>query len=141
MTAIDTDVKAVQKMFDVNVFGPMRMVHHFHEMIIKSRGTIVNIGSIGGIVPYLYGCKSTFFFLVVSSLTSSSLPDEKHLITLLRRHWFIGETRCVWKCLHWGKTLRLVNVQTTKLNNIFSVKVINVCLFPAGYDQILSHVV
>ncbi|KAI1405138.1 hypothetical protein F4819DRAFT_482898 [Hypoxylon fuscum] len=55
MTAIDTDVTAVQKMFDVNVLGPMRMVHHFHEMLITSAGTIVNIGSVGGIVPYVYG--------------------------------------------------------------------------------------
>lgn len=57
MTAIDTDVTAVQHMFGVNVFGPMRMVHHFHDMLIKCSGTIVNIGSVGGIVPYTYGCK------------------------------------------------------------------------------------
>ncbi|KAJ2999378.1 hypothetical protein NUW58_g14 [Xylaria curta] len=55
MTAIDTDVKQVQLMFDVNVFGPMRMVHHFHGMLIRSSGTIVSISSIGGIVPYVYG--------------------------------------------------------------------------------------
>ncbi|KAI0098690.1 NAD(P)-binding protein [Nemania sp. FL0031] len=55
MTAIDTDVKQVQLMFDVNVFGPMRMVHHFHDMLIHASGTIVSIGSIGGIVPYVYG--------------------------------------------------------------------------------------
>ncbi|KAI0547921.1 hypothetical protein F4679DRAFT_552569 [Xylaria curta] len=55
MPAIDTDVAAVQRMFDVNVFGPMRMVHHFHDLLIRAKGTIVNIGSIGGIVPYLYG--------------------------------------------------------------------------------------
>ncbi|KAF5558960.1 short-chain dehydrogenase reductase family [Fusarium mexicanum] len=55
MTAIDTDVIAVQRMFDVNVFGPMRMVHHFHDMIIEGSGTIVNIGSIGGTIPFVYG--------------------------------------------------------------------------------------
>ncbi|KAI1499775.1 hypothetical protein F5X99DRAFT_430291 [Biscogniauxia marginata] len=55
MTAIDTDVKSVQAMFDVNVFGPMRMVHQFHDMLIRSSGTVVNIGSIGGVVPYVYG--------------------------------------------------------------------------------------
>ena len=57
MTAIDTDVDSVKRMFDVNLFGPMRMVHHFHDIIIQASGTIVNIGSIGGIVPYMYGCK------------------------------------------------------------------------------------
>lgn len=60
MTAIDTDVKEVEKMFGVNVFGPMRMVHIFHPLLIKARGKIVNIGSVGGIVPYVYGCKLTF---------------------------------------------------------------------------------
>ncbi|KAK8067434.1 hypothetical protein PG996_006546 [Apiospora saccharicola] len=55
MTAIDTDVKAVQRMFDINVFGPMRMVHHFHPMLIAAKGAIVNIGSIGGIIPFIYG--------------------------------------------------------------------------------------
>lgn len=60
MTAIDTDVVEVQRMFDVNVFGPMRMVHHFHDMIIRATGTIVNIGSIGGVIPYLYGCTLLF---------------------------------------------------------------------------------
>lgn len=58
MTAIDTDVSEVQRMFDVNLFGPMRMVHHFHSLLIAARGTIVNIGSVGGIVPFLYGCRS-----------------------------------------------------------------------------------
>lgn len=55
MPAIDTDVKMVRRMFEVNLFGPMQMVHYFHEMIIRSSGTIVNIGSIGGVVPYVYG--------------------------------------------------------------------------------------
>ncbi|PVH97445.1 NAD(P)-binding protein [Periconia macrospinosa] len=55
MTAIDTDVQAVEKMFQVNVIGPMRMVHHFHGNFIRASGVIVNIGSVGGIVPYMYG--------------------------------------------------------------------------------------
>jgi 1-acylglycerone phosphate reductase len=57
MTAIDTEVTEVQKMFDVNVFGPVRMVHEFHPLLVKGQGCIVNIGSVGGIVPYMYGCK------------------------------------------------------------------------------------
>ena len=56
MTAIDTDIQEVQKMFNVNVFGPMRMIRDFHPLLVKGRGTIVNIGSVGGIVPYMYGC-------------------------------------------------------------------------------------
>ena len=55
MTAADTDVRQVEKMFAVNVFGPMRMVHHFHRMLIAAKGTVVNIGSIGGVCPYVFG--------------------------------------------------------------------------------------
>lgn len=58
MPAIDTNVKAVQHMFNVNVFGPMRMVHHFHDMLIRSSGTIMNMSSIGAVIPYVFGCKS-----------------------------------------------------------------------------------
>ncbi|KAI1104956.1 hypothetical protein F4804DRAFT_305563 [Jackrogersella minutella] len=55
MTAADTDLKEAEKMFAVNVFGPMRMVRFFHPLIVKKKGKIVNIGSVGGIVPYVYG--------------------------------------------------------------------------------------
>ncbi|KAL7625209.1 NADPH-dependent 1-acyl dihydroxyacetone phosphate reductase [Parahypoxylon ruwenzoriense] len=55
MTAADTDVSEVEKMFAVNLFGHMRVVHHFHRMLVQAKGVIVNIGSIGGIVPYIYG--------------------------------------------------------------------------------------
>ena len=59
MTTLDTDIKEVEKMFAVNVFGPMRMVHMFHPLLIKARGKIVNIGSVAGIIPYVYGCNSS----------------------------------------------------------------------------------
>ncbi|OQE17252.1 hypothetical protein PENSTE_c021G06650 [Penicillium steckii] len=55
MTATDTQINEVEKMFAVNVFGPMRMVNIFHPLLIKAKGTVVNIGSVGGIVPYVYG--------------------------------------------------------------------------------------
>ncbi|XXH01661.1 hypothetical protein Hte_008021 [Hypoxylon texense] len=55
MTGTDTEVKEVEKMFAINVFGPMRMVHIFHPLLIEAQGKIVNIGSVGGVVPYVYG--------------------------------------------------------------------------------------
>lgn len=76
MTAIDTDVTAVQRMFNVNVFGPMRMVHHFHDMLIGAAGTIANIGSIGGIVPYVYGGKLSFACIVTSAIISQLLIEK-----------------------------------------------------------------
>lgn len=58
MPATDTEIAEVEQMFAVNVFGPMRMVKTFHKMIVASQGTIINSGSVGGIVPYIYGGKS-----------------------------------------------------------------------------------
>ncbi|CRG92460.1 hypothetical protein PISL3812_09520 [Talaromyces islandicus] len=55
MPATDTQVCEVEKMFAVNVFGPMRMVQYFHHLLVETQGTVVNVGSIGGIVPYIYG--------------------------------------------------------------------------------------
>ena len=55
MTAVDTDLSSVEKMFAVNVFGPMRMVHHFHRPIVEAKGLIINICSVGGISPYVFG--------------------------------------------------------------------------------------
>ncbi|KUI61930.1 NADPH-dependent 1-acyldihydroxyacetone phosphate reductase [Cytospora mali] len=55
MPATDTQVSEVEKMFKVNVFGPMRMVHFFHPWLVAAKGVVVNIGSVGGICPYIYG--------------------------------------------------------------------------------------
>lgn len=82
MTAIDTDVNAVKRMFEVNVFGPMQMVHHFHDMLIRAAGTIVNIGSIGGVVPYMYG----------GMLTLSKSNFEDYMLT------FRSVIQCIQSC-------------------------------------------
>jgi len=55
MPAVDSDLNTVEKMFAINVFGPIRMVKFFHCMLVAARGIIINIGSVGGIVPYIYG--------------------------------------------------------------------------------------
>jgi 1-acylglycerone phosphate reductase len=42
----------VKAMFDINVFGVMRMVQEFAPLLITSGdGRIVNIGSISGVFP------------------------------------------------------------------------------------------
>jgi len=54
MPAVDSDIEKVEAIFAVNVVGPMRMVSHFHDMICNAKGTIINIGSIAGVTPYVY---------------------------------------------------------------------------------------
>ena len=53
--ALDIDFDEVQETFDVNVFAVMRMCQAFAPLIIQAKGTIVQIGSIAGIMPYVFG--------------------------------------------------------------------------------------
>lgn len=57
MPAVDNDMVQVEQMFAVNVIGAMRMVKYFHKLLIEAHGTIINIGSIAGVTPYVYACK------------------------------------------------------------------------------------
>lgn len=87
MTAIDTDVNAVKRMFEVNVFGPMQMVHHFHDMLIRAAGTIVNIGSIGGVVPYMYGGILTSSKFIFWSLQANMLKASYNASKAALHHY------------------------------------------------------
>lgn len=53
--AIDADMDDVQKSYDANVFGPMRVVNTFIPLLIAARGLILNISSGSSQVPYLFG--------------------------------------------------------------------------------------
>ena len=54
MPAADNDMEIVERLHAVNVVGPMRMVRYFHRQVIKTRGLIINTGSVGGIAPYTW---------------------------------------------------------------------------------------
>lgn len=43
------------QVFEVNVFSVMKMVQVFAPMLIEAKGTIVQIGSIAGKLPYVFG--------------------------------------------------------------------------------------
>ncbi|KAJ7938472.1 NAD(P)-binding protein [Mycena leptocephala] len=54
--ATDINIDEVKGMFEVNLFGVMRMVQEFAPLLIASGdGRIVNIGSITGVMPYPFG--------------------------------------------------------------------------------------
>lgn len=56
--ATDLEIDTVVKdMFEINVFGVMRMVQEFVGLLIAADGggTIVNVGSIAGVMPYVFG--------------------------------------------------------------------------------------
>jgi len=55
MPAVDLDIDDVEACFRTNVFGVMRMCKAFAPLVIAAKGTIVQIGSIAGVMPYVFG--------------------------------------------------------------------------------------
>jgi 1-acylglycerone phosphate reductase len=50
MPALDLDIDTAKDLFEVNYWGPIRMVQAFSDMLIKAKGCVVNVGSGAGIV-------------------------------------------------------------------------------------------
>lgn len=52
---IHTEEKELSSIFDINVFGPYRITRAFAPMLIESKGRVVNVSSISGILsgPFL----------------------------------------------------------------------------------------
>lgn len=53
--ALDVDFNEIQTTFETNVFAVMRMCQMFVPLLIAAKGTIVQIGSVAGITPYVFG--------------------------------------------------------------------------------------
>lgn len=60
-------------MYKVNVFGPLMLVQALATALIRSRGCVVNIGSVG-----VYGLP--FHGVYASSKVSYHLPSLVHLL-------------------------------------------------------------
>lgn len=52
--ALDIDFEEVQKTFEANVFGVFRTCQTFAPLLIEARGTVVQIGSVAAIIPYVF---------------------------------------------------------------------------------------
>ncbi|MCJ1474650.1 hypothetical protein MMC13_003310 [Lambiella insularis] len=46
--SLDADLDTAKRMFDVNVWGALAMTQAFAPLLIASRGTVVNVGSVAG---------------------------------------------------------------------------------------------
>ena len=55
MPAIDVDVEDAKKIFNVNFFAVVRLCQVFSPLLIQAKGTIVMIGSLAGVIPYVFG--------------------------------------------------------------------------------------
>ncbi|EXJ58039.1 oxidoreductase [Cladophialophora yegresii CBS 114405] len=55
MPALDITLDEARKVFDVNVCAVMRLCQVFAPLLITARGTIVMMGSLAGVIPYVFG--------------------------------------------------------------------------------------
>ncbi|KAH6985270.1 short chain dehydrogenase [Ilyonectria destructans] len=55
MPALDVDVEELKRIFDVNLFGLVRMTQAFSTPLINRKGLIVNVGSLAAYAPYVFG--------------------------------------------------------------------------------------
>lgn len=55
MPLLDSDLAIARKVFDVNVFGVIGTIQVFSSLLIAAKGTIVIIGSVGGVLSYPFG--------------------------------------------------------------------------------------
>ncbi|KAI4933910.1 uncharacterized protein J4E92_003579 [Alternaria infectoria] len=53
--ALDYDEDELQELFQVNVFSVMEMCKTFTPLVVEAKGTIVQTGSLAGIMPYVWG--------------------------------------------------------------------------------------
>lgn len=67
MPILDIDIDVAKKVYDVNVFGVIRTTQAFSSLVIAAEGTIVIIGSIAGIMPYVFGGSFPLYLLPLMS--------------------------------------------------------------------------
>lgn len=53
--ALDIEYDEIELTYQTNLFAVMRMCQAFAPLLMKSKGTIVQIGSVAGIQPYVFG--------------------------------------------------------------------------------------
>ncbi|KAK4547099.1 hypothetical protein LTR36_001320 [Oleoguttula mirabilis] len=53
--ALDVEIDEVRETFETNLFSVMRLCQTFADPLIKAKGTIVQIGSLAGVMPYAFG--------------------------------------------------------------------------------------
>ena len=74
MPILDSDLSKARQMFEVNVFGVVAVVQAFSRLLISSKGTIINIGSVNGCAP-----------LPWIGLYNASKAASNHLTDILRQ--------------------------------------------------------
>lgn len=54
---LDIDIAEAQRLYDINLWGPLRMIQAFSELLISSRGRVVNVSSSGSFLNSPWMCR------------------------------------------------------------------------------------
>jgi 1-acylglycerone phosphate reductase len=59
MPLVDTSILEGKRLFDINIWGTLAMIKAFTPQLIRNKGTVANMSSIGGLVnsPWLGKCQ------------------------------------------------------------------------------------
>ena len=53
--ALDVDLAEVRNVFNTNIIAVIELCQAFAPLLLQAKGTIINIGSVAGEIPYVYG--------------------------------------------------------------------------------------
>jgi 1-acylglycerone phosphate reductase len=60
--ALDVNIDAAKELFEVNYWGPLRMMQEFSSMLIAAKGCVVNVTSTAALLPMPIQSKSNIIF-------------------------------------------------------------------------------
>ncbi|KAL6163260.1 NADPH-dependent 1-acyl dihydroxyacetone phosphate reductase [Exserohilum turcicum] len=52
---LDLTIENMRKVFEINVFGGVLLTQKLAPMLIAAKGKVANIGSVAGVIPYVFG--------------------------------------------------------------------------------------
>jgi len=84
---VDADLDSGRKLFEINFWAVLAMVQAFAPMLVQSKGTVVNISSLGALVPTpyigLYGCSKAAVTMASDTLRLELQPLGVNVITAM----------------------------------------------------------
>ncbi|KAI1821340.1 dehydrogenase with different specificitie [Xylaria intraflava] len=87
MPVLDVDISKAQKLYEVNVWGPLRTVQAFAKQLIASRGRIVNVSTVAAIinVPWIstYASSKAAFTTYAETMRLELSPFGVSVVTIM----------------------------------------------------------
>ena len=87
MPVLDINIEEAKRIFDTNFWGALNMIHAFAPLVIKAKGSIVNVTSIAGHVnvPYmgLYAASKRSLEIISETLRLEMQPFNVTVLSVI----------------------------------------------------------